>query len=93
MDEQACCDQVVGWLHPDGLGCARCHRDDRLVVNRLRGDPILGFGCGHCHRAFNTFIGTALRGIKRRPWELVLILRGFARGVPTAQLTGPRAGL
>jgi hypothetical protein len=35
---------------------------------------------------FNAFTGTALRGTKRRPAELMLILRGFAQGVPTAQL-------
>jgi len=86
MDEQTCYDQLVGWLHPDGLACPRCHRDDRLVVHRRGRDPILDFRCGHCRRVFNAFTGTALRGIKRRPRELVLIIRGFAQGVPTAQL-------
>src|SRR5262249_42860785 len=42
--------------------------------------------CGHCHRVFNAFTGTALHGVKRRPRELVLIVRGFAQDVPTAQL-------
>jgi hypothetical protein len=35
---------------------------------------------------FNAFTGTALQATKRRPVELVLILRGFAQGVSTAQL-------
>ena len=86
MDEQACYDQLVDWLHPGGLACPRCHQDDRLVVHRRGREPVLDFRCGHCHRVFNAFTGTALRGIKRRPRELVLILRGFAQGVPTAQL-------
>ena len=86
MDEQACYDQLVDWLHPDGLACPRCHQDDRLVVHRRGREPVLDFRCGHCHRVFNAFTGTALRGIKRRPRELVLIIRGFAQGVPTAQL-------
>ena len=47
MDEQACYDQLVGWLHPDGLACPRCHQDDRLVVHRRGRDPILDFRCGH----------------------------------------------
>jgi hypothetical protein len=25
MDEQACYDRLVGWLHPDGFACPRCH--------------------------------------------------------------------
>jgi len=86
MDEQACYAQLVAWLHPDGLACPRCRRDDRLVVHRRGRDPILDFRCGHCHRVFNAFTDTSLRGTKRRPRELVLILRGFAQGVPTARL-------
>jgi transposase-like protein len=86
MDEQACYDQLVGWLHPDGLACPRCHQDDRMALHRRGRDPVLDFRCGHCHRVFNAFTGTALHGTKRRPRELVLILRGFAQGVPTAQL-------
>jgi transposase-like protein len=86
MDEQACYAQLVEWLHPDGLACPRCHQHDRLVVHRRGRDPVLDFRCGHCHRVFNTFTGTALHGTKRRPRELVLIVRGFAQGVPTAQL-------
>jgi hypothetical protein len=34
---------------------------------------------------FNAFTGAALAGTHRRPSELVLILRGIARG-PTARL-------
>ena len=86
MDEQACNEQLVGWLHPDGLACPRSHQDDRLVVHRRGRDPVLDFRCGHCHRVFNAFTGTALHGVKRRPRDLVLIVRGFAQGVPTAQL-------
>ena len=86
MDEQACYDRLVGWLHPDGFACPRCHAADRMVVHRRGRDPVLDFRCGHCKRVFNAFTGTALHGLKRRPRELVLIIRGFAQGVPTAQL-------
>jgi transposase-like protein len=86
MDEQACYSQLVDWLHPDGLACPRCHRDDRMAIHRRGRDPVSDFRCGHCRRVFNAFTDTALHGIRRRPRELVLILRGFAQGVPTAQL-------
>ena len=35
---------------------------------------------------FNAFTGTALAGTHRTPAEIVLAVRGFAQGVPTAQL-------
>ena len=86
MDQPACYAQLVDWLHPDGTTCPRCHQHHRMVVHRRGRDPVLDFRCGHCHRVFNALTGTALHGIKRRPRELVLILRGCAQGVPTAQL-------
>ncbi len=86
MDEQACYTQLVEWLHPDGMTCPRCHQHDRMVVHRRGRDPVLDFRCRHCHRVFNVFTGTPLHGVKRRPRELVLIIRGFAQSVPTAQL-------
>jgi transposase-like protein len=86
MDEDACYAKLADWLHPDGFACPRCHRDDRMAVHRRRRPPVLDYRRGHCHRVFNVFTGTSLHGVKRRPSELVLILRGFAQGVPTAQL-------
>src|SRR4051794_28316117 len=86
MDEQACYDSLVGWLHPDGSACPRRHGADRMVVHRRGRDPVLDFRSGRRERVFNAFTGTALHGAKRRPRELALIIRGFAQGVPTAQL-------
>jgi transposase-like protein len=86
MDEDACYAQVVEWLHPNGFVCPRCHEGDRMVVHRRRRPPVLDYRCGHCKRVFNAFTNTALHGVKRRPAELVLIVRGIAQGVATAQL-------
>jgi transposase-like protein len=86
MDEDACYAELVEWLHPDGLACPRCRRGDRMRVHRRRRPPVLDYRCGHCGRVFNAFTGTALHGVKRGPVQLVLIVRGFAQGVSTAQL-------
>ena len=85
MDEQACYDRLVGWLHPDGLACPRCHGADTSYVHRRDRDPILDYRCRACRCVFNAFTGTALQGTKRRPVALLLILRGFAQGVSTAR--------
>jgi transposase-like protein len=86
MDEEACYAKLLTWLHPGGLACPRCGACDGLRVHRHHRAPILDYRCTACHRVFNAFTGTALQGTKRRPVELMLILRGFAQGVPTAQL-------
>ena len=67
MDEPACYAQLVDWLHPDGMTYPRCHRARPHGRPSSRRDPVLDFRCGHCHRVFNAFTGTALHGIKRGP--------------------------
>ena len=87
MDEGACYDALVAWLHPDGLACPRCGRRDCLGVHRRHRDPVLDYRCQACRRVSNAFTGTLFHGTRSRPSALVLILRGVAQGVPTAQLS------
>ena len=86
MDEDACYAKLIGLLHPGGLACPRCGADERLGVHRRHRAPVLDYQCGRCRRVFNAWTGTALQGVQRRPSQIVLILRGIAQGVPTAQL-------
>jgi transposase-like protein len=86
MDERACYERLVGWLHPGGLACPRCAEREHLAVHRRHRDPVLDYRCLACRRVFNAFTGTLLQGTRRRPAELVLVVRGVAQGVPTAKL-------
>ena len=86
LDEAACYAQLVTWIHPEGLACPDCHRSDHLRIHRRGREPVIDYRCGQCGRVFNAFTGTALQGIHYRPRTIILILRGFAQGVPTAQL-------
>ncbi len=86
MDESACYEFLVGLLHPDGLACPHCGDRDRLKVHRRDRAPILAYRCAACRRISTAFTKTVLQGTKRRTIELVLILRGIAQGVSTAQL-------
>jgi transposase len=86
LDEQACYERLLTWIHPGGLTCPGCHHDDRLHTHRRDRQPVLDYRCGHCGRVFNAFTGTALQGTHYRPSTLVMILRGIAQGVSTAQL-------
>jgi transposase-like protein len=86
MDESACYEFLIGLLHPGGLACPHCGDRDRLKVHRRDRAPILAYRCTACRRICTGFTKTALQGTKRRPIELVLILRGIAQGVSTAQL-------
>jgi transposase len=86
MDQDACYARLLALLHPGGLACPGCRSGDRLRVHRRHRAPVLDYRCTACGRVFNAFTATALAGTHRRPAELMLILRGFAQGMPTAQL-------
>ena len=86
MDDDACHARLVERLHPDGLACRRCRASQGLWVHRRGRAPVLDYRCWACGRVFNVFTGTTLHGLRRRPRDLVLILRGIAQGVPTARL-------
>jgi transposase-like protein len=86
LDEQACYDWLVARLYPRGLACPGCGRKRGLGVHRRHRAPVLDYQCPRCGAVFNAFTGTALQGTHRRPSEVVLILRGIARGEPTARL-------
>jgi transposase-like protein len=86
LDEEACYAKLVALLHPDGLACPRCGAHDHLGVHRRHRAPVLDYQCGHCGRVFNAWTGTILQGMQRSPARILLILRGVAQGVPTAQL-------
>ena len=85
MAEDACYARLLVILHPEGLVCPR-RGGDRLDVHRAHRDPALDNRCRDCRRVFNAFTGIALHKTSRRPSALILILRGFAQGVPTARL-------
>jgi transposase len=85
MDQDACYAKLLGLLHPDGLACPSCKAGDHLRVHRRHRAPVLDYRCTACGRVFNAFTGTSLGGTHRRPAEIMLILRGIAQGVPTAQ--------
>lgn len=86
MDDAACYAKLVKVLHPEGLACPGCGEREQLGVHRRHREPVLDYRCRVCGRVFNAWTGTALAGTHRRPSKLMLIVRGVAQGVPTAQL-------
>ena len=66
--------------------CPRCHTQEGLHIHNSYRDPVFNYRCTQCKCVFNAWTGTFFQGTHWRPSQMVLILRGFTQGVPTAQL-------
>ena len=88
MDQQACYQRVLDLLHPDGLTCPGCGggRDRYNVHQHGKGSPVVNYRCKDCRRVFNLFTATPWQGTHRTPAAILLTLRGFVQGTPTARL-------
>jgi transposase-like protein len=79
----------VELVHPEeGLRCPEGHESpsgQAPHTGRERA-PVVSYRCRECGAVFNAFTGTVLSGIRHRPSVIVMILRGFAQGVPTQHL-------
>ena len=84
LDEQACYEFLLRVLHPKGLQCPvgqslaagqAPHMSDRA--------PVVDYRCRRCGKGFNVFTNTLGRGTHYSCRQVVLLVRGFAQGVPT----------
>ncbi len=87
MDEQACYDFLLGVLHPQGLHCPAGHKVARGQAPHMSDRaPLVDYRCRTCGKVFNLFTGTWWSGTHYSCRQVVLIVRGFAQGVPTLHL-------
>ena len=86
MDEKKCYDFLVHIFHKNGLCCPKCNKPegDSRVHRRDRA-PVLYFRCP-CGCVYNAFTSTVWKGTHHPCSVIVLILQGFAQGVPTLHL-------
>ncbi len=84
LDEQACLDWLGQQLHPQGLHCPRCGQTERRRARKMATIP--AFRCKGCDRYYTTLSGTIFAKTRQPPSKIVLMLRGIAKGEPTARL-------
>ena len=88
MDEEKCHAFLAEALHPEGLRCPRCQTPCGMAkVHRRDRAPLLFYRCA-CGRIYNAWAGTLLQGTHWKASTWIMVLRGFAQGVPTKHLAG-----
>jgi transposase-like protein len=84
LDDSICLPWLERHLHPDGLSCPRCGSRERRLFRRQAHFP--AYRCRGCEGYHTLLTGTVFAKTHQRPATLVPLLRGMARGEPTARL-------
>ena len=88
LSEEECYQYLKRSLHPEGLSCPNGHElpSDQAPHDRRRA-PIVDYRCRECGSVFNIFPDTVWSKTHYDPSTIVMLLRGFAKGMPTKWLT------
>jgi transposase-like protein len=84
MDDSICTLWLERHLHPQGLTCPHCGHPDKSVFRAHGHFP--AYRCRACDGYYTLLTGTIFAKTRQRPATLVLLLRGIAKGEPTARL-------
>lgn len=84
LDDSICMLWLERHLHPDGVKCPHCGSTEGRLFRRQRYFP--AYRCRACDGYYTLLTGTVFEKTRQRPATLVLLLRGIAKGEPTARL-------
>jgi transposase-like protein len=84
LDDSLCMLWLERHLHPDGLICPHCGHSERRLFRAQGHFP--AYRCRRCDGYYTLLTGTVFAKTRQRPATLVLLLRGIAKGEPTARL-------
>jgi hypothetical protein len=84
LDDSICAIWLERHLHPDGLKCPHGRSPERRLFRAQGHFP--AYRCRACEGYDTLLTGTVFEKTRLRPATLVLLLRGIAKGEPTARL-------
>jgi transposase-like protein len=85
LDDSICTLWLERHLHPNGLTCPHCGHSERRLFRAQGHFP--AYRCRACDGYYTVLTGTIFAKTRQRPATLVLLLRGIAKGEPTARLS------
>jgi len=88
LDEEKCLTWLINYFHPQGLQCPQCGagRQEARHFRRLKRSGLPVYRCKRCAETYTVYTGTVFAGKHLRPDQVILLLRGFSRGEPSARL-------
>lgn len=84
LEDSICILWLERHLHPQGLQCPHCRSTERRLFREQGHFP--AYRCRAWDGYYTLLTGTVFEKTRQRPATLVLLLRGIAKGEPTARL-------
>src|SRR4051794_32913981 len=87
LNEEECYKYLLKILHPKGLkyACRTKVKAEQAAHTRDRA-PIVEYRCQKCGKVFSIFTNTMWQGTHSNCRIIVLLIRGFAQGIPSLHL-------
>jgi transposase-like protein len=84
LDDSMCTIWLERHLHLHGLVCPHCGHSERRLFREQSYFP--AYRCRACEGSYTLLTATVFAKTRQRPATWVLLLRGMAKGEPTARL-------
>jgi transposase-like protein len=86
LDDQHSKQWLLKHFHPEGLQCPKCGSTKRRVFRQTETSRLTVYRCLQCEGIYNLYSATLFEKKHLRPSQVVLLLRGVARGESSMRL-------
>lgn len=86
LDDERSEKWLLEHFHPDGLRCPKCGSTKRRFFRRTETSRLAVYRCLQCEGIYNLYSATLFEKKHLRPSQVVLLLRGVAKGEPATRL-------
>ena len=87
LDDEQSEQWLLDHFHPEGLQCSKCGSTRRRFFRKTQTSKLTVYRCLECEGIYNLYSDTLFEKKHLRPSQVVLLLRGVARGESSVRLT------
>lgn len=80
LDDEQSEQRVLEHFHPEGLRCPKCDSTRRRLFRQTKTSRLTVYRCLECEGIYNLYSGTIFEKKQLCPSQIVLLLRGIAKG-------------
>jgi len=87
LDDKQSEEWLLQHFHPEGLRCPKCGSTTSRIFRKTKTSGLSVYRCLQCGGIYNLYSGTLFEKKHLRPSQVVLLLRGVAKGESSMSLS------